>query len=71
MFNPTLIVIDAFICELRTMYERTYGVLEPGYPASLALSPNLLSKYLRPVTHPTTVSITLMSATLAGRQREV
>ena len=32
MFNPTLIVIDAFIRELRTMYDRTYGVLEPGYP---------------------------------------
>src|SRR6185312_9504565 len=25
MFNPTLIVIEAFIRELRTMYERTYG----------------------------------------------
>jgi hypothetical protein len=24
MFNPTLIVIDAFIKELRLMYERTY-----------------------------------------------
>ena len=32
MFNPTLIVIEAFIGELRTMYERTYGMLEPGYP---------------------------------------
>src|SRR5271167_4466537 len=32
MFNPTLIVIEAFIRELRTMYERIYGVLEPGYP---------------------------------------
>ena len=32
MFNPTQIVIEAFIRELRTMYERTYGVLEPGYP---------------------------------------
>jgi hypothetical protein len=32
MFNATQIVIEAFISELRTMYERTYGVLEPGYP---------------------------------------
>ena len=33
MFNPTLVVIEAFIRELRTMYERTYGVLEPGFPS--------------------------------------
>ena len=32
MFNPTLIVIDAFINELRLMYERTYTTLEPSYP---------------------------------------
>jgi hypothetical protein len=31
MFNPTLIVIEAFIHELQTTYERTYGTLEPGY----------------------------------------
>jgi hypothetical protein len=36
MFNPTLIVIEAFIRELRTMYERTYGVLEPSYPGILS-----------------------------------
>ena len=36
MFNPTLIVIDAFIRELRTMYERTYGVLEPAYPGVIS-----------------------------------
>src|SRR5580704_11035763 len=35
MFNPTLIVIEAFIRELRTMYERTYGILEPNYPGIL------------------------------------
>jgi len=32
MFNPTQIVIAAFIRELRAMYGRTYGALEPGYP---------------------------------------
>jgi hypothetical protein len=31
MFNATLIVLEAFIRELRTMYERTYGILEPEY----------------------------------------
>jgi hypothetical protein len=35
MFNPTLIVIEAFIRELRTMYERTYGMLEPSHPGIL------------------------------------
>ena len=32
MFNPTQIVIQACISELRAMYDRTYGALEPGYP---------------------------------------
>jgi len=32
MFNPTKVVIEAFVGELEVMYERTYGVLEPGYP---------------------------------------
>ena len=36
MFNPTLVVVEAFIRELRTMYERTYGMLEPGYPGTIS-----------------------------------
>jgi hypothetical protein len=32
MFNPTQIVIDAFVEELRVIYRRTYGELEPSYP---------------------------------------
>src|SRR6202046_5876836 len=32
MFNPTLIVIESFIRELRAMYGRTYTTLEPSYP---------------------------------------
>ena len=36
MFNATLIVIEAFIRELETTYERTYGVLEPGYPGVIS-----------------------------------
>jgi hypothetical protein len=32
MFNPTQIVIDAFVRELQGEYERTYGLLEPSYP---------------------------------------
>ena len=36
MFNATLIVVEAFIRELRTMYERTYGTMEPGYPGVIS-----------------------------------
>jgi hypothetical protein len=32
MFNPTQIVVEAFVGELRTMYDRTYGTLKPSYP---------------------------------------
>src|ERR1700745_641859 len=32
MFNPTQIVIQAFVEELRNMYGQIYGVLEPAYP---------------------------------------
>jgi hypothetical protein len=31
-----LIVTEAFIRELRTMYERTYSTLEPGYPGVIS-----------------------------------
>src|SRR6516164_692266 len=31
MFNPTQGVITAFIRELREMYDRNYGTLEPGF----------------------------------------
>ena len=36
MFNPTQTVIEAFIGELRAMYDRTYGTLEPGYPGVIS-----------------------------------
>lgn len=32
MFNPTQLVIEAFVKELQAMYQRTYGLLEPDYP---------------------------------------
>jgi hypothetical protein len=32
MFNPTKIIIEAFVGELQLMYEGTYGRLEPDYP---------------------------------------
>jgi hypothetical protein len=36
MFNPTQIVIEAFVRQLRAMYERTYGMLEPSYPGIIS-----------------------------------
>jgi len=32
MFNPTQIIIEAFVSELSIMYERIYSLLEPNYP---------------------------------------
>ncbi len=32
MFNPTELVIENFVEQLQTMYQRVYGLLEPGYP---------------------------------------
>jgi hypothetical protein len=32
MFNPTQIVIEAFVGELKNKYGQIYGVLEPAYP---------------------------------------
>ena len=36
MFNPTQIVIEGFIRELRAMYDRTYGTSEPGFPGVIS-----------------------------------
>ena len=36
MFNPTKVVIDAFVAELEGAYRRVYGRLEPDYPQILA-----------------------------------
>ena len=39
MFNPTQIVIEAFINELTTMYERNYTTLEKLHPHSYSSAP--------------------------------
>ena len=41
MFNPTLIVIEAFINELRLGYERIYSTLEPSYPGIVSFAAQL------------------------------
>ena len=67
MFNATLIVIEAFIRELRTMYERTYGTMEPGYPGIISFVAQLALKISRPATPHTTTSITPSWSRLSGR----
>jgi len=36
MFNPTELVIEAFVELLQSTYQRIYGLLEPGYPGIIA-----------------------------------
>ena len=36
MFNPTQVVIEAFVHELQAMYVHTYSTLEPTYPNVIA-----------------------------------
>jgi hypothetical protein len=36
MFNPTALVIDAFVEELKQAYIGTYTNLEPDYPGIIA-----------------------------------
>src|SRR5215813_5011686 len=36
MFNPTQVVIEAFVRELQAGYQHVYGVLEPDYPGIIA-----------------------------------
>jgi len=42
MFNPTPIVVEAFVGELRTMYDRTYGTLEPSHPGIIGFAARVL-----------------------------
>ena len=76
MFNPTLIVIEAFIGELRTMYERTYGMLEPGYPGVIGFIAQLALENIatsdaayHDVNH--TIMVTLGQEILRGRHISV
>jgi hypothetical protein len=36
MFNPTEVLIEAFVERLQQEYRRMYGVLEPSYPGIIA-----------------------------------
>ena len=52
MFNPTQIVIEAFVSELKLTYERTYGLLEPSYPGVIGLWLAFLLRTLPAVMRP-------------------
>ncbi len=38
MFDPTRVVIDAFVDTLKLTYQRTYGLLEPEFPSIIAFT---------------------------------
>ena len=77
MFNPTQIVIAAFIQELRAMYDRTYGTLEPGFPGVIGFVAQLALENIatsdaayHDVTH--TIMVTLVGQEiLRGRHISV
>jgi hypothetical protein len=68
MFNPTQIVITAFIRELREMYDRTYGTLEPGFPGVIGFVAQLALENIATSDAPYhDVSHTIM-VTLVGQE---
>jgi hypothetical protein len=77
MFNATLTVIEAFIRELRTMYERTYSTLEPDFPGAISFVAQLALENIatsdaayHDVNH--TIMVTLVGQEiLRGRQISV
>ena len=69
MFNPTQIVIEAFVNELRLMYERTYTTLEPSYPGIISFVAQLaLERLSQPVTRPTMTLITRSWSRWSGKK---
>ena len=68
MFNPTQIVIAAFIRELREMYDRTYATLEPGFPGVIGFVAQLALENIATSDAPYhDVSHTIM-VTLVGQE---
>jgi hypothetical protein len=68
MFNRTQIVIAAFIRELREMYDRTYGTLEPGFPGVIGFVAQLALENIATSDAPYhDVSHTIM-VTLVGQE---
>jgi hypothetical protein len=54
MFNPTALVIESFVEQLQTMYQRVYGLLEPGYPGIIGFIAGWRSRTSPTATRPTT-----------------
>ena len=64
MFNPTQVVIEAFVQELQAMYLRNYGVLEPNYPGFIAfISRGAMSAVRHSADGGVTVRFTVVGAT--------
>jgi hypothetical protein len=55
MFNPTLVVIDAFVERLKANYRRIYGGLHPDYPEVLEFVGRWRSRTSRTATRRTTI----------------
>jgi hypothetical protein len=68
MFNPTLIVIEAFIRELRIMYERTYEKLEPSYPGVISFAAQLALESIATSDAPYHDVNHTISVTLVGQE---
>jgi hypothetical protein len=68
MFNPTQIVIGAFTRELREVYDRNYGTLEPGFPGVIGFVAQLALENIATSDAPYhDVSHTIM-VTLVGQE---
>jgi hypothetical protein len=68
MFNPTQIVITAFVRQLREMYDRSYGTLEPGFPGVISFVAQLALENIATSDAPYhDVSQTIM-VTLVGQE---
>jgi hypothetical protein len=68
MFNPTQVVIEAFVRELQTRYLHVYGVLEPDYPGILAFVGHLSMENIANSDAPYHNAEHTMMVTLVGQE---
>jgi len=68
MFNPTQIVITAFVRELREMYSRSYGTLEPGFPGIISFVAQLALENIATSDAPYHVVNHTIMVTLVGQE---
>src|SRR5271167_568234 len=68
MFNPTEVVIEAFVRELQASYQRVYGVLEPDYPGIIAFVGRLAMESIANSDAPYHNAEHTMLVTLVGQE---